>query len=112
MGGLLTSFKHVVVTIASNNMFTQYSIYYQTGGQNVSFQAELICSLTDVLTMSRIKVWCSRFNGSKERHMPFNIFTMCHQLKIRFALTFLKQDTSSNSSQDQGLVHKFIDIKE
>ena len=43
--------------------------------------------------------------------MPFNIFTMCHQFKVRFALSFNKQDTSSGDSQDQGIVHAFIGIR-
>ena len=112
MRGILSTFNHIVAAIANDDMSTSYCIDFETGGQNVSLQAQFLCTLTDVQIITGTKIWYGRFNRLGERNMSFDIFTICHQLKVCFALAFNQQDTSSDVSQEQGPVKVFIGIRD
>ena len=110
MGGTLTSFDHVISALAKDDMFARFYICFDANGR-LPLQVYLLCSLANLLTLPETKEWYGWFDKSDQRHMPFNILTLCYQLKIRFVGALNVRDKSTDLAHDQKIVHALRDIK-
>ena len=77
MGREITSFEHILATLANNDMFTCFRTRFNNNGKG-PLQVHLLHALANLLTLSETKEWYERFDKLEHRHMPFNIVTLCH----------------------------------
>ena len=85
MGENLSKFDNVIAALANDDMFTHFCISFESD-RLLPLQTQLLCSMANVLTLPDAKEWYGRFDQPEQRHIPFNILTLCHQFKVRFVV--------------------------
>ena len=64
-----------------------------------------------MLTLPETKEWYGRFDKLEQCNMPFNILTICHQLKVRFVGALNVRNKSVDIAHNGVIIHTFVDIK-